>query len=184
MITYSLRKLEKKDLELVLSWRNRDTIRHYMFNDKKISWQEHIAWFEKLQSSKDRDYQLFCIADRPIGIVSLSGIDEHDKKQCIWGFYVGDAAVPKGSGLLLGYYGIEYAFNNYKIDKILSEVINFNVSSLNFHKKLFFKEIGSLPKKILRDGEFFDISIFDLEKKIWQANKDEIYKIIQERLKR
>lgn len=182
MSEYALRKLEEKDLELVLSWRNKDEIRHNMFTQEKIPWQQHMNWFENLKTSKDKDFQIFCLDGRPIGVVNFSEIDEHGKKQCMWGFYIGEDNAPAGSGLLLGYSGIEYAFGKYEIDRIVSEVLSFNVSSFNFHKRLFFAEKEVLHKKFSRDGEKFDICLFELDKKVWLANNAKVYELALHKL--
>lgn len=177
MREYCLRKIEFDDLQLILRWRNEEKIRKNMFDDKMISWQEHLHWFEQLQKNSSKDCQLFCIDGNPIGIVNFSDIDETYRKQCVWGFYVGSDNAHRGSGLLLAYCSIEYVFSNYEIDRIIGKVISFNTPSINFHKKLFFIEKEVLVDKIFRYGEYFDICIFELEKNDWEFDKKNIYEL-------
>ncbi len=174
MEKYYLRKINEDDLKQILTWRNRDEIRSCMLNDQVISWQEHLAWFEGLQKATNRDCQMFCIGNISIGIVNFVDIDEQNNKQCSWGFYIGQQAAPKGAGMLLGYCAIEYAFSHYMLDSIVSEVIDFNKISINFHKRLLFTEQGVLKDKIFRQNCYYDLLQFELEKTIWEQGKTDI----------
>lgn len=49
---FSIRRMERKDLEIVLSWRNRDEIRLNMINDSIIKIEEHLKWFNKIKGKK------------------------------------------------------------------------------------------------------------------------------------
>ena len=171
MNKYELRELTAQYLQLVLDWRNKDNIRLNMINPSKISWEDHCNWFTGLQTRQDRQVMVFCINDKPVGIVSFVDITEDS---CSWGFYIGEENVHKGAGLLLGYYGIEYAFNNYAINKIESQVIDFNEASIAFHKKLFFVQIGVAEKALYRDDICRDMVLFELLKETWVKVKTEV----------
>ena len=43
---FQLERLEKKDLELILNWRNAKEIRSVMYEDHQITIDEHLKWYE------------------------------------------------------------------------------------------------------------------------------------------
>ncbi|MED2629632.1 UDP-4-amino-4,6-dideoxy-N-acetyl-beta-L-altrosamine N-acetyltransferase, partial [Bacillus thuringiensis] len=45
---FQLEKLKKKDLELILKWRNTKEIRSVMYENHQITIDEHLKWYEKL----------------------------------------------------------------------------------------------------------------------------------------
>jgi len=167
---FELNFICEKDLELVFKWRNLENIRYNMINNQIISWQEHCNWFENLQNRNDREFFLFSIDKKKVGIVSFTEIDLKNHK-CKWGFYIGEPTAPRGSGTLMAYYTLEYMFSEYNLHKVNSEVFDFNTKSLEFHKKLRFMETGVLKEEIYRSGTYYDLILFSLFKTEWDKAK-------------
>jgi RimJ/RimL family protein N-acetyltransferase len=136
-----------------------------MLNNKIISWREHLSWFNSLSERDDRGFLLFSVNDRPLGAATFKDLD-HDAKTCCWGFYLGEEKRPKGTGLLLGYYALEYIFAE-GVEKIKSQVIEHNLVSIAFHKRLFFEKKGVSGEKIKRDGCLYNVVLFELDKTVW-----------------
>lgn len=172
---FSIRKMENKDLEIVLSWRNKDEIRLNMINDSIITMEEHSKWFDKMKNKSDFEFLIFSISDIPIGIVNFSKITNQD---CDWGFYIGVDKARKGLGTVMAYHAIEYIFTKYKINKINSEVIEFNENSLKYHKSLGFKENGLADMEIKRFSNKYKVLKFYLEIRDWNERKN----IIKEKI--
>lgn len=179
---FRLNPIEEKDLALVFKWRNTKNIREYMLQDQLITWQEHCGWFENLQSRNDRAFFLFYIQKCPVGVISFTDIDA-GRRDCSWGFYIGDSAAPKGAGSLMAFYGIEYMFSIYSLHKINSQVIDFNEVSLRFHQSLKFECTGSLHEKLYRKNKYCDLILFSLLKNEWDNAKEMIYANALKRLK-
>jgi len=168
--------MQEIDLDRVLQWRNSDRIRWNMFSDHIISEEEHRLWFKQLIKEQNV-YLVFQFNDRPAGLVYFTDIDRHNNK-CFWGFYLGETGLPKGTGLLMGYLGLEFVFNDLKIRKLCSEVFAFNSTSIKYHKKLGFVEEGLLVKHREKGGQYVDTVIFSLFSGIWEVNKKDVEKII------
>lgn len=160
---YSLRPIEEKDLHTVLTWRNSDHIRKYMYNDHIITSEEHLAWFQRLQETNNTIYLVFEWNGIPHGMVSFLDIDYKNKK-CLWGFYLGIDNPKKGLGYTMGRLGITYAFENLGMRKICGEVFAFNDRSIGFHKKLGFVQEGYLKSHVFKEGNYQDIILFSLFK--------------------
>jgi len=155
-----LRLMQKEDLRKILHWRNSERIRKNMFTDHIISEEEHLTWFNSFNREKNT-YLIFEFNNRPVGMVYFTDIDKYNSK-CYWGFYLGETGLPKGTGLLMGSLGLEFAFNDLKIRKLCSEAFAFNESSIKFHKKLGFIQEGYLVEHIKKDGCYEDVIVFTL----------------------
>ncbi|MBJ6801705.1 UDP-4-amino-4,6-dideoxy-N-acetyl-beta-L-altrosamine N-acetyltransferase [Geomonas propionica] len=165
-----LRRIEERDLEMVLRWRNSDRIRHNMYTDHVITLQEHKAWFEKTKQTDGALHLVFELENRPIGLVYYVGIDRHNGR-AEWGFYLGVEDAPRGSGSALGVLGVEFAFMELKLRKLCGEVLGYNEASLRFHRKLGFCEEGRLVRHVEKHGEYHDVVLFALFEEDWQKNR-------------
>ena len=171
---FKLIPLNEEYLKLILQWRNMKHIRECMIDDKVITWDNHIKWFRNLKERNDRKVLIFFIDDKPVGVISFVDIDMVNHN-CHWGFYVGDQNAPAGTGTMMAYYALSYAFDEYKLHKVNSEVIEFNTKSINYHKSLGFIENGILPEELLRKDRYADLTLFTLFARTWNEIKDDIY---------
>jgi UDP-4-amino-4,6-dideoxy-N-acetyl-beta-L-altrosamine N-acetyltransferase len=169
----NLRLLKESDLEQVLNWRNSERIRANMYNDHVITEAEHFAWFGKLQTNPNCCHLIFEYQGVPIGVVNITQIDNNNNR-CYWGFYLGVENTPPGCGLVMGYYGLDYIFDELHIRKLCSEVLAFNFPSLKYQLKLGFVEEGCFKEHILKNGIFEDIVCLALFANVWQKTKDTI----------
>lgn len=173
-----LRSLEKDDLELLFNWRNSERIRASMFSDHIITREEHYSWFSSLKD-KEVVYLIFELNNQAVGLSDFTDID-YVNNRCWWGFYLGENNLPRGTGLLMGYWSMEYAFSKIKIRKLCSNVLSKNTVSINYHKKLGFTEEGVFRQHIKKGNQYEDIvylSQFDFE---WQIKRDEIINTLRE----
>ncbi len=171
---YTLRNLEQDDLELVLRWRNSDHIRKFMYKDNIISFDEHQAWYDRIEMDKTKIYLIFSYKDQPAGLIYFTEINDVDSN-CIWGFYLGEHDIPKGSGTVMGYLAMKYIFEQKGIRKVSGEVLGFNEPSRKFFARLGFTEEGIKRKHILRDDKYIDVYLFSLLANEWSEKyKDEL----------
>lgn len=169
----SLRPIVKSDLEIILEWRNSDRVRPYMFNDQIISLAEHYQWFERSQTDLGSKHLIFEYESKPLGVVNITQIDMPNAK-CYWGFYVGVPETPKGTGLVMGYLGLEYIFNKLSMRKLCGEILEFNIPSINFHKKLGFQEEGCFKYHVLKNGTYENVVCMALFKESWLQIQEKI----------
>jgi UDP-4-amino-4,6-dideoxy-N-acetyl-beta-L-altrosamine N-acetyltransferase len=172
MNDYQLIDLDSKNLKTIWEWRNSEHIRLNMMNDRIIEWEEHLAWYDRIQESSKNIYKMFVINESPIGLINFTDIDiENDK--CNWGFYLGEEA-PKGTGTLMCYLGLNYAFNELHIRKLCAEVLAFNHASLKIHQKLGFHKEGVLERHLLRSDNYIDVILLALFHEHWILRQDDI----------
>lgn len=167
-----LKEISDENLSLVLSWRNLDEIKKVMINDKNVSWDEHLAWFENFKENEDLIVLLFYLDDRPLGLVNFR-VDRLNEK-CEWGFYIGAQDAPKGAGTLMGFAALNYLFYQLNVRKVCAEVLDHNIKSLRFHDKMGFSTEGKLVKHLMKNNQFIDVHLFGLFKEQWEQKKDKI----------
>ncbi|WP_199884012.1 UDP-4-amino-4,6-dideoxy-N-acetyl-beta-L-altrosamine N-acetyltransferase [Anaerosinus massiliensis] len=172
---FKLMPIDEQNLKLILQWRNAKRIRECMVNDEVITWQEHLQWFENLKTRNDREVLAFLVENRPVGIVSFIDIDRMHH-HCHWGFYIGEENAPKGCGTIMAYYALSYAFEKYKVHKINSEVIDYNVKSINYHRSLGFEQNGKMLDELFREDKYIDLVLFTLFKEKWNQIKENVYR--------
>ena len=165
-----LRPVEEADLEKVLEWRNSDRIRSVMFTDRFISREDHRAWYERLRNDENSRCLIFEVRGRLAGVVNVVQIDRQNGR-CTWGFYLGEAGSPPGSGMAMGYQALEYIFENLCLRKLCGEVLASNIKSIEFHKKLGFTEEGRYLRHVLKNGRYEDVVAMALFNEDWHRMK-------------
>jgi UDP-4-amino-4,6-dideoxy-N-acetyl-beta-L-altrosamine N-acetyltransferase len=173
----SLKKMEfnpltESDLEMILTWRNAPEVRENMYTRHEISREEHNAWFDRLQKDQTKAYFLAVLNLEPVGVV---GFSEINKVQGIstWAFYASPKA-PRGSGSLMEYYALEYAFNELKLHKLRCEVLSFNRTVIKLHKKFGFIEEGNHRDAFYDGDQYHDVVHLGIFAREWQESKEEI----------
>jgi UDP-4-amino-4,6-dideoxy-N-acetyl-beta-L-altrosamine N-acetyltransferase len=156
---YTIRELAEKDLDLVLHWRNSEKVRANIYSDQIITMEQHLAWYKRLIESDNSFYLMFEYNGLPSGIVNFVQM-EHIHKRCHWGFYLGEANLPKGTGSIMCQLGLQYAFKELNMRKICGEVLAFNTASIKLHEKLEFQQEGLYKQHVWKNGAFVDVLSF------------------------
>lgn len=168
---YNLADISEGLLDKILEWRNSDKIRKMMFSDNEITLKEHLYWYESIKAAKDIKVKVLLYLNNPVGLVKFDRINELHGT-CYWGFYIGEDSVPKGTGTVLGYLGLNYIFNNKGMRKVCSEIIEFNYKSIEFHRKLGFYNEGRQLKQIKKQNQYHDVIQMGYFKESWIKNRE------------
>lgn len=173
--TMLLRPIEERDLELLLGWRNSERIRASMYTSHRITLAEHRSWFERLRLAPDAFSYLFECEGRPLGVVNLNGLDRANGR-CHWGFYLGEADAPPGSGSRMAYLALLRVFEELQLHKVVGEVLAFNAASIAYHRKLGFSQEGHFVEHVLKEGRYHDVLSFALLSRDWPRIRCELEK--------
>ena len=165
MNEYCLRNINESDLKLILSWRNHPDVRRFMLTQNKISWVEHQDWYSRVR--EDPFIYLFIFEESKVakGFVKISQ-NSTVLQTADWGFYL---APDTGSGIghKLGNAALEYTFNTLKLHKLCGQVLAFNTSSIQFHRRLGFQQEGQLRDQYFDGTDYHDIICFGLIDSEW-----------------
>ena len=151
----NIRPIQRSDAELILEWRNTDAVRLNMYNHEIIDIESHLRWFDSMLEDDSCQYFIYERNEKPYGVLSFSEIDMKNKK-AFWAFYSGDTSV-RGIGSEMERLALDYAFNTLSLNKLCCEVLEFNTSVIDFHRKFGFKIEGVRRQDYLRDEKYYDI---------------------------
>lgn len=168
---YTLRPICEEDLPALLEWRNSDRIRSMMIQQHIISWDEHVAWFERIKNNKQPMNFTFDYLGEAVGYGAISDYDV-EKGCCSSGKYIGEIdKVSVEAGIVLTYMLDAYMYEvlkiNYTIDSTLTD--NKRVMKQNLKGGKVVKEEGNV------------VWIYH-DKKNWEKNKQMIGKFIDKEI--
>lgn len=163
MLKGNIRPVLFSDAELILSWRNQDSVRVNMYNHEIIKLDAHLTWFKSIFENEKVKYFIYEQNGKPLGVLSFVDID-HKNKKASWAFYSGDTSI-RGVGSEMEQLALKYAFTELDLNKLCCEVLEFNTAVISFHQKFGFKQEGIKRQEYFRDGKYFDIYQLALLKK-------------------
>lgn len=166
--TFSVRDMTKKDLPIVLKWRNDPKIRSVMFSKHIISETEHELWFDKVKKCSKNKVLIFLSNNQRLGFVQFKWSSE--EKLYRWGFYIAPCA-PKGTGKVLGQTAINFFFKELGVDILHAYILRSNEVSINFHKRLGFAETNDKKHivKMVSLSNFFQVALTRHTWEQWQG---------------
>lgn len=168
-----LRPIQSGDLQILLRWRNSDSIRNYMYTDHRITEEEHLNWFSHLQDDKSSTHLMFLYKSSPLGSVNFKK-DHKSHANYNWGFYIGEPTAPSGAGTIMCYLGLAHAFERIAAHKVIGEAFSTNTASLSLHKRLGFTQEGLFRDHVIKNGKAVDVVTFGLLSHEWNNLKTEL----------
>ena len=165
-----LRPLDKADLALILPWRNVPTVRQAMFTQHEIGWDEHLAWFHRMQADDSKRWYLYLNKNNePNGAVNFTDLDPA-QRSAFWGFYASPDAT-LGTGLRMSLDALDTAFNEFALEKLNADVLVTNSRSLDIHKKVGFAEEGHFREHFFNGERRIDVIRLGLLASEWPVCK-------------
>ena len=165
MLNINFVMIERKHLPLLYEWRASTRVSQFQLSDMRNSFDEHVAWFEKVIKDCATQYWIIEYANMPIGVFNLADIDQKNKKLTA-GFYIGDVNY-LSIGALIPPFFYNYIFFDLKFNKIWGEVFQENTNVRKIHRFHGFREVGTLEKHILKGEVYSDIVIVELLSERW-----------------
>ena len=130
--------LNCKQKDMVLSWRNHDKIRKWMYQTSKITKEMHYSFIDGLKEKTDRIYFLVMDDSNNIGVVDLTNIDNVTKTAEL-GIYTNPELRAQGDILLKVI--IDYAFEKLKLKKLNANVYLDNLPAIALYQRFSFQKI-------------------------------------------
>ena len=150
-----LRRLEIKDAEITLRWRN--SARASLLNRAATSLEEQTAWIARRPDS-ELNYIIQTRRGSPVGMLSLINIDLEHLHAESGRFLIGDEEAVKGIPAAVESMKLLYdlAFKYYKLQRVYGTVASDNTLMIKWQKYLGMKEEGRLRRHYFIDGRFQD----------------------------
>lgn len=173
-----LTAIERKDLVPLMNWRNREDFKKYFREYKEINLDMQNKWYES-SVLKDPNTIMFSIRSREnnellgcCGLCYINWIHRYADLSLYIGWensYIDENGYAEESCKLLFNYG----FNELGLNKIWTEIYEFDIKKKSLYSKLNFLIDGSLRENYYYDGKWWNSLILSLLKKdhIELANK-------------
>lgn len=118
---------------MILSWRNNENIKAWMYTQDDISLENHMTFIETLKIKEDKLYFLVKKGNQDLGVIDFTNIT---KSSLHMGLYINPEL--KGLGKLFLEIIIFYSFEVLKVSKIIAEVFIQNQKAYELYKKFGF----------------------------------------------
>lgn len=150
-----LRPLRMDDAALTLAWRQGDRTTYLNRGAATVTGQ--IAWIES-RPADELNFIIELRSGKPVGMLSLVGIDTVNRRAEPARFLIGEPAAVKGvpaavESMLLLYH---LAFNELRLQRIYGTVASENHLMIKWQKFLGMQEEGRLRRHYFLDGHFQD----------------------------
>ena len=122
--------------EMVLSWRNNQNIRKWMFHQELISLEQHRAFIDTLQNRKDALYFLLYEDKEAIGVIDFTDIDLQRGSAEI-GLYTNPSLHGVGKKLMQNI--IHYGFGHLKLKRLYAAAFKSNTKAIALYSRFHFQ---------------------------------------------
>lgn len=150
-----LRLVTPKDCHQLWEWANDPRVRALSFTEEKISWEDHVAWFEsKLQ---DQNCIIYLATDKRKRSIGVIRYEKHSHKELLISINLDKEFRGNGYGSALIKIGSEKIFSNADTMQISAHIKSNNISSLKAFQNAGFTS----TKKALPDGSHHLVCLRD-----------------------
>lgn len=157
----ALRDLTKKDLDVLLLWRNNPDVNKFLTNRVKNK-LEAQAWFNRITSSPRNLLKGILYEGRLIGYCIVEDVDEQNRK-CEMGIIIGELQYwGKGIGKIVVTELLSYCFKDLKLHRVLAVIAEGNKRSERLLAGMGFKHEGTLREASQTNGRFVDLLCYSI----------------------
>lgn len=165
-----LAAIEENELEQLRTWRNLPDFRKYFREYREISSIMQKKWFENIVNN-DKNTIMFAIHDKNTkellgccGLCYINWVHRYSdlslyigKNEC----YIDNEGIAEESCKLL----FDYSFYELGLNKIWTEIYEFDYMKNNLYTQMGFKQDGFLREQYFYDGKWWGSYIFSLLEK-------------------
>ena len=122
---------------MVLTWRNHEKIKAFMYTTHTISEKEHLHFIESLKTAQDKRYFLVYNGDEAMGVIDFTDITP---LRATIGLYANPTLSRKGVGKELMRAIITYGFETLHVKRLCAEAFAFNTKAKALYEAFGFCE--------------------------------------------
>lgn len=156
-----MRPLEQVDARLTFEWRQ--SARAKLLNQGAGSVEEQAAWIRSRPTS-EHNFVITLKDERPIGMLSLTGIDPVNRHGEPGRFLIGDEEAARGTPAAVEAMKLlyDFAFDEIGLVRVFGTVASDNARMVKWQKYLGMCEEGRLRQHYFINGRFQDAIILGL----------------------
>ncbi len=163
--TVALRLMEAQDTDLIIKWRNTDSVRTHFIYQKPFTRQTHENWIKTMVETGKVDQFIICDKTNhftPVGSVYIRDIDMTHKK-AEYGIFIGEeSARGKGIGTNAAKLMLEYCFENKMLHRVFLRVFADNEQAIRSYEKAGFLREALLKDDVCINGTYRDIVLMGI----------------------
>lgn len=175
--TVYLRPITREDTDLIINWRNSDTVRPYFIYQEPFTREGHEKWLRDMIDSGNGYQFIVCKndTDDPIGCTYLRDYDRVNKK-IEYGVFLGSEEVKgQGIGTEILQLTLSFAFEQLQLHKVFARAFADNPASVKSFLKGGFQQEAYLKEEVWINGEYRDIVFLAILDSQYQFMKDRIH---------
>ncbi len=158
-----LRPMAPEDTDLIIRWRNSDSVRKNFIYQAPFTREGHENWIRTMIDTGRVVQMIICQVGEgtPLGSVYIRDIDRtHNKAE--YGIFIGDAAARgRGLGTAAARLMLRYCFQEEGLHRIYLRALSDNAQAIRSYEKAGFHREACLRDDVRIDGVYRDI--------IWMA---------------
>jgi len=158
-----LRMMTREDTDLIVSWRNLDSVRRNFIYQELFTRESHENWIRTKVETGQVVQMIICdnTTHKPLGSVYIRDIDrQHNKAE--YGIFIGEEnARGRGVGSATAKLMLRYCFEEEKLHRIYLRVLAGNEAAKRSYENAGFQVEGVLKDDVCLQGRYRDV--------IWMA---------------
>ena len=159
-----LRLMTYDDTDLIVKWRNTDSVRKNFIYQALFTKESHENWIRTKVETGQVVQMIICETegDRPVGSVYIRDVD-HDHHKAEYGIFIGEeVARGKGYGTAAAKLMVRYCFEEMKLHRLFLRVYASNPQAIRSYEKAGFEKEAYLRDDVCIDGEYKDIVLMGI----------------------
>lgn len=159
-----LRLMTYDDTDLIVQWRNSDSVRKNFIYQALFTRESHENWIRTKVETGDVVQMIICETetDKPVGSVYVRDID-HTHHKAEYGIFIGEASARgKGYGTATAKLMIKYCFEELKLHRLFLRVYADNVQAIRSYEKAGFEKEALLRDDVCIEGQYRDIVLMGI----------------------
>jgi UDP-4-amino-4,6-dideoxy-N-acetyl-beta-L-altrosamine N-acetyltransferase len=162
-----LRKMEERDTDQIVAWRNSDAVRPHFIYQELFTHQSHLQWKHTMVDTGKVDQFIICDKEtrKSLGSVYIRDIDVVHNKGEYGIFLAPDAPHGKGIGTETAKLTIQYAFETRKLHRLFLRVYADNKQAIRSYEKAGFDKEAYLKDDVFVNGSYHDIILMAIMNK-------------------
>lgn len=133
--------LDNAELEEILSWRNHQSIRRWMFNHEPIAWTDHVRFVGDLAHDDHNFYWRVALSDTGLGVMYLKNMEEN-RESAELGIYINPFFSGGGAGKKIMEAIVRLGFEYFKLRFLKLNVFEDNLRAIRFYSEAGFEALA------------------------------------------
>lgn len=163
--TVYLRPMQEADTDRIVTWRNKDRVRHNFIYQKPFTREGHLNWLHTQVEPGHVVQFMICekTSGRAVGSVYFRDIDR-EKKCAEYGIFIGeDDAVGKGYGTQAAKLALACAFEELGLKRVFLRVFEDNIGARKSYEKAGFLLIKDRREEVSTDKRTRTVLFYEAE---------------------